>query len=132
MSSSTGDPRELSAEALVAADDRLAAAVDMIRRTGATSCGFRYHPDEQPVAWIAVAEFAGGIAHDRWEAAAGHDPLEATLRLCEELIDGGMCANCGRPTGFEPLDLGGMPSAERFCWYQYDPGAKRYVRGCAG
>jgi hypothetical protein len=108
-------------------DPRLAAAVDLLRRTGAASFAVRYSDDETPIVWLAVAEYRDG----RWEAAAGHHPLQATLRLCDTVVDGGKCTHCGRMTGFEAKALDAMPANELVCWYQYDPGRQAYVRGCA-
>lgn len=109
-------------------DPRFTAAIDLLRRTGATSFGVRYSDDEKPVVWLAVVQY-GPLRG--WEAAAGHDPVEATFRLCDRVIDGGKCQHCGRPAGFERDYLGTMPVGDVFCWYQYDPGNKAYVRGCS-
>lgn len=124
-------------------EERTHAALDMVRRTGATSTDIRWSDDQQPVVWMAVSTHyidpvthmptAGprtGVAHH--QVAAALDPLTALLRLCEQLMDGGMCAHCHRPTGFEPTDTGTMPLADTFCWTQYDPELKTYRRGCEG
>jgi hypothetical protein len=46
------------------------------------------------------------------------------------LVDGAMCAHCGKPTGLEPTLLVDMPFPEHICWYQYDPELKTFRRGC--
>jgi hypothetical protein len=108
-------------------DERmLVAAVKLIGRTGATGWQLRYSDDEQPVIWAAVAEYQG-----RYEVAAALDPLRATLRLCERLIDGGQCTHCKRPTGFSQ-DVDEMPANQLACWYQWDPELATFRRGCEG
>jgi hypothetical protein len=108
-------------------DPRFIAGVDLIRRTGAKQFQIRYSDDEEPVVWFAVALYEPR----RWEADAGGDPLQAVMRLCERLVDGGTCAKCGRPTGIDPALLGQeMPMPEMICWWQFDPGMRKFIRGC--
>jgi len=98
----------------------------MIGRTGSTGFQMRYDDEQDPVVWVAVALYKKG----RWECAAGPGPVEATLRLCEHLMDGGRCAHCGRPSGFNPDFDATMPLEPLVCWYQWDPERKTYRRGC--
>lgn len=109
-------------------DPRLAAAFVMLGRTGAKTASLRYQDDEQPVVWIAVGTWSGG----RHECAAALDPIRAALRLCEQVVDGGQCTHCHRPTGFEPDSLDEMPLDPLFCWYQWDPELATFRRGCEG
>lgn len=109
-------------------DARLIAAVEMVRRTGASNFSIRYTDDEEPVVWIAVADYGEG----RCEVDASLDPLRAVLRLCERLVDGGTCTHCGRPAGLDPDALETMPMNELVCWYQYDPERQTFRRGCEG
>jgi hypothetical protein len=106
-------------------DERFAPAVAMLRRTGAAEFQVRYCDEEKPVLWMAVARWG-----QRWEASAALGPVEAVFRLCDEVIDGGTCQHCHRPTGFEP-STDPMPLDALVCWYQYDPSTKAFVRGCA-
>jgi hypothetical protein len=118
--------------------DRLLAAFDFVRRTGAKSVQLRWSDDEQPVVWMMVAEYHvdanGRPARDggevRHEVDASLDPVRACLRLCERLADGGQCTHCGRPAGLDPDSLDTMPLNELVCWYQYDPELKTFRRGC--
>lgn len=122
-------------------DPRFAAALDLVRRTGATEVQIRYQDDEQPVVWLAVARhkmLAGRPVRDThpdgelyWSAAAGMAPYAAVMALCETLVDGGTCIHCHRPTGFTE-DYQSMPLADHFCWYQYDPELKKFRRSCEG
>jgi hypothetical protein len=66
-----------------------------------------------------------------WEVGASMDPLQAVFRLCDQVIDGGKCTHCDRPTGFV-ADIEPMPMSEMVCWYQWDPEIKTFRRGCAG
>lgn len=109
----------------VSGDDRMTAAVDLIGRTGAAEFQLRYSDDEQPVIWMAAARWK-----DRWEAAGAMSPQRAVFRLAETAIDGGTCQHCGRPSGFEPSG-DPMPLDNLVCWYQYDPGARKFAKGCA-
>lgn len=109
------------------ADRKLQAATKMIRRTGASQFQLRFHDDEQPVVWLAVAVYPDGRA----EVDASLDPLRALLRLCERLVDGGLCTHCGRPTGLDPDSLETMPMSDTICWWQYRPDLGEFQRGCA-
>jgi hypothetical protein len=108
-------------------DPRFLATIDLIRRTGAESFQIRYHDDEEPLVWIAIAEFEGN-----WEAAASLNPVTAVWRLAETLIDGGICRHCTRPAGVTDDWTGRMPLDELICWYRYDPELKKYRRSCEG
>jgi hypothetical protein len=106
------------------------AAVDLIGRTGARDFEFRLsEPDEElsgrPV-FVSIASYRGGMG---WDAGAGATPLASVERLLDQLLDGGQCTHCHRPTGVAH-NLGPMPLAEQVCWYQYDPELKTYRRAC--
>ena len=131
---SADDPRTL--------DPRFIAGVQMIERTGARSFRVGYSaPDEgEPVVWYAVASYGlnpstgrpmprgGRITH---EASAALDPVRAVLRLCEQLIDGGTCAHCGRHTIFV-ADSDTAVLDELGCVYAWDPELSTYRRNCEG
>jgi hypothetical protein len=109
--------------------DKLYAAIEFIRRTGAKQVQIRYSDDEHPDVWIVVALYDGknpakikGV-----EVDASTSATRAALRLCERLADGGQC---GKRTGLEPDLLVTMPFNQMICWYQYDPELKMFRRGC--
>lgn len=108
-------------------DPRFIPATEMIGRTGAKSFQIRYSDDEVPVVWFAVAVYN----ETQFECAAAPDPIGAVLRLCDQIVDGGMCTHCQRPTGFI-ADLDPVPLGEVVCWYQWDPELKTFRRGCEG
>jgi hypothetical protein len=108
-------------------EPRLLAGVDLLRRTGATETQIRFHDDEKPVVWLAVAVYSQGA-----EAAGALDPTLAVLRLCEQVVDGGQCTHCKRPAGLDPDTLDRMPLDQLVCWYQYDPELQTFRRGCEG
>lgn len=107
-------------------DPRFTAVVDMVGRTGAKEIQIRYSDEEKPTVWFAVAVYSD----DRFDCGAGADPYMAVCRLLDQLVDGGQCTHCGRPTGFSP-DPDSLPLGDVVCWYQYDPSTKKIVRGCA-
>ena len=122
---------------------RFVAAVDMLRRSGATTFQIRYCEEEQPVVWMAVVGYVAQgnpksgdpskqVEREVHDAAAGMTPVHAALRLCEQLIDGGTCTHCHRPTGFDADSLDAMPADRFFCWYQWDPEMATFRRGCEG
>lgn len=84
--------------------------------------------DEEPTVWIAVALYPA----KRWETDAGHDPLEAVLRLCARLVDGGRCTHCSRPTMFHATLEEPFVLERPFCIIEWDPELKTYRRGCEG
>jgi hypothetical protein len=109
-------------------DERFIAAIEFIRKTSSTGFQIRYSDDETPTVWFAVAEYPD----NKFEVDASLDPIQAALRLCERLCDGGQCRHCGRPTGLEPDSIETMPLNRTICWYQYDPELKKFRRGCEG
>jgi hypothetical protein len=107
-------------------DPRYVAAVDLIGRTGADQFKIQYcEEDAPPIIWMASAHWG-----DRWETAAALNPLRAIFRLLDEVIDGGLCVHCHRPTGFEE-SMEPMLLDNLICWYQWDPSNKKFERGCA-
>jgi hypothetical protein len=125
-------------------DPRLTAAVDLIGHTGALSFQIRYDDEKLPIIWNAVALYdvstRGGYAHFfdtehgkhvHAKVAAGLSPTAAVFRLCDEVVDGGRCGHCNRPTGFSEDQLI-MPLDDVVCWYVWDPELKIFRRGCAG
>jgi len=111
-------------------DPRLMAAVDLIGRTGAESFRIQFADEEEPVVWFAVASWKRD-GKEVYDAGAGMDARMAIFRLCDQVIDGGQCQHCNRPTGFEE-SADPMPLNELVCWYQYDPELKTFRRGCEG
>lgn len=111
--------------------DRVAAAVDMLRRTGIKKFSLRYQEDDTPTVWIAVGTWEGGHV-----AGVGFTPDNAALDLLERTIDGGRCNHCQRQT----VVIDGAPEAEFWseierldgCIYWYDADTKRYRRDCEG
>lgn len=106
--------------------DKLMAAIDFVRRTGAMSVELRFQDDDKPVIWMAVAAYPNGVH----EVDASLSPIRAALRLCERLADGGQCTHCGKPSGLDPNTYDTMPMSNIVCWYQYDPETKKFRRGC--
>jgi hypothetical protein len=113
-------------EGLSEKDPRIPAAIDLIRRTGASEFSFRYSDDEPPVVWMAIAKWG-----KTWDIGAGVNPTIALFRLLDQVIDGGQCVHCKRPTGFEE-SVDEMPLDKLVCWYQWDPERKIFRRGCEG
>lgn len=104
--------------------DTVVAVAGMMQRTGATGFQMRYSDDERPVVWIAVAEYAGGVA----DCAAGMTPGAAAWRLAEQLLDGGECKLCGKATAVV-RQAGELPELPGVC--QWRLLGDRIVSGCA-
>lgn len=111
-------------------DPRFIAAVRFLGTTGAQDFRFGYFDDEKPTVWHATASW---IREGRrvYEAAGAMTPVDAVLRLCEQVTDGGRCTHCDRVTGFDAEQLD-APFSSLICWYQYDPELKVIRRGCEG
>lgn len=105
-------------------DPRFLPAIDMLGRTGADSFQIRFCDEEKPVVWMALAEWDG-----HWEVGASMHPVKAVFRLCEQVIDGGRCQHCARPTAFMS-DFAPMPGEDFVCYYKWDPELKTFRRGC--
>lgn len=113
--------------------DKLLAAIDFIRRCGASQVQVRYSDDEEPDIWFVVAKFdkkKTPMAMNGIEVDASTNPTRAALRLCERLCDGSLCSHCHKPAALEPDSLNRMPFDQTICWYQYDPELKKFRRGC--
>lgn len=120
-------------------DPRFRPALDLLRRSGARSVQLRYSDDDQPVVWFVVVEHGldvdghpireGGVVH--YETAAALNLLTAVFRLCEQVIIGGTCAHCGRPSSFEET-LAPTFWNDELCWYQWDPERSTFRRSCEG
>lgn len=122
-------------------EPRFLAAVQLLERTGATAfrIGYSSEDDGPPTVWYACATWeqrvAGGYrvkGTGASEAAAALDPVNAVMRLCEQVIDGAECTHCHERTIFlddardaGPLDLMG-------CVYQWDPELATFRRSCEG
>ncbi len=108
-------------------DPRLVACIDLLARCGSTDFELRYSDDQEPVVWMAI-----GTWGEQHEAAGAITPLKAVLRLCEQVIDGGECKHCNRPSGVSDDWTQAMPLQRHVCWYVYDPETERFRRGCEG
>jgi hypothetical protein len=115
-------------------DSFLAACIDMAQRCGAREWQIRYSDDSEPVLWLAyclcrtedspqmVAQVAGGMSAE-----------DAAFRLCERLVDGGLCTHCGKPSGLlEVEDTGPLTDvlSRAICWYRYSAPMKRFRPAC--
>lgn len=123
-------------------DPKFLAAVKLIERTGAQSFRVGFTPDDDgpPTVWYATATWGldpstgrpmpkGG--RQRSEAAGAIHPVNAVLRLCELVIDGGTCAHCGRPTVFV-ADTDTTMLDRIGCVYAWDPELATFRRDCEG
>lgn len=113
-------------------DPKFIGGVELIRRTGARDFRIGWSPEEDgpPTVWYAVATYDAGA-----EAAAALDPVKAVMRLCEQLVDGGICRHCHQQSIFDdnpgdsPFDsLLGMLG----CVYAWDPELSTFRRSCEG
>ena len=109
----------------------LHAAFDLVERTGALSTQIRYSDDERPTVWIALAEYMRADA-PAWKLGAGLTPVAAAMALLDDVIDGGTCQHCQRPTGVTADHVGAMPLDELVCWYRFDPELATFRRSCEG
>jgi len=118
--------------------EKFTAAIDAVRRTGAKQVQIRVDEEQDPHVWVVVSGHAtrGGRPVstgkvNAWTPAAALDPLRAMLKLAADLYDGGQCAHCLRPAGFDE-GFGQMPLADHVCWVQWDPEMKVFRRACEG
>jgi hypothetical protein len=111
----------------MAEDPRLMAVLDLMRRAGARSVQLRYDEEQDPVVWVAVAEFLRGYG-----CGAGLSPGAAAMALADSTVDGGLCAHCGHPSGVTDDWREDMPLANVVCWYVFDPELAKFRRSCEG
>ena len=106
--------------------------VKWLPRLGASELQIRYSDDQAPIVWMAVAKVTVRRVSG-FEAAAALDPSEAVKRLATQLIDGGLCVHCGKPTGFEAdWTIPDFDTDAFVCWVTYDPEVDRIRLGCGG
>jgi hypothetical protein len=124
---------------------KLLAAVKLLERTGARNyrVGYSDPEDGDPVVWYAVATWRIGTdgrpiakgGRERHEAGGGLGPVSATMRLCEQVIDGGLCTHCKQLTIFDD-NPGDSPFDDLLdvmgCVYAWDPELSTFRRGCEG
>ncbi len=125
-------------------DPRLVAAIDLLRRTGCVETQVRYDEEQEPIVWVVVSKWnrgpdgrpravAAADTTEAWEASGAMTPADAAIRLVELVVDGSICAHCGRPAGadtdwaFDWQRLG-----PGICWYLYDPEVQKFRRSCEG
>lgn len=125
-------------------DPKFIAGVDLLGRTGAKNfrIGWSDEDDGPPIVWYACAEWtqvkarAGVLEINGAEAAAALDPVNAVMRLCERVIDGGTCDHCHQFTIFDDSDPMGTVTEELLdkmgCRYAWDPELKTFRRSCEG
>lgn len=120
-------------------DPRYTAAIDLVRRNGARGIQLRYDDEQNPIVWVAVAEFSvidgkitGHGKINAHQAGGGLDPLSAIFALCRACLDRrGLCVHCQRNTMFDET-FDPQPLSEFYCWYQWDPELKTFRRSCEG
>lgn len=118
---------------------RFAAAVKLIGRCGAVQFRIEHtDPADGPLVWTAIGVWGPGVMR----AAADPSPLRAVLNLCELVIDGGVCAHCGKQSAFEPTvggalafreaseDIAGAELTARVCIVTWDETTGEYRPTC--
>lgn len=127
-------------------DPRFIAGVKLLERSGAREfrIGWSDPDDGDPTVWYAYArwqvDLQTGRPVARWgrayhEAMAAIDPVEAVMRLCEKMVDGGICTHCDRMTVFSPNvdpQLEEITAVAAGCLYGWDPELETFRRGCEG
>lgn len=110
---------------------RFLAATELLGRTGADKfrIGYSSEEDGEPVVWYGLCTYPSGAA----ETAAGMDPVQAVMRLCAQVIDGGRCRHCKRVTAFVDVDedIAAMDKMGT-CVYGWDKTTESYRRTCDG
>jgi hypothetical protein len=115
-------------------DHKFLSGIDLLRRTGMSNfrIGFTDEEDGPPVIWHATAAYVLRLETTKYEVAAALDPVEAVMRLCEKIVDGGLCTHCNQNTIFyyeEPVNPG-IFLEKLGCVYAWDPELKIFRRGC--
>lgn len=119
-------------------DPRFIAGVALLERTGARDfrIGWSDEGDGPPVVWYACATWRRIPGRPKIgngaEAAGALDPINAVLRLCEQVVDGGECAHCHQLTIFDPDPEPDPPLDAMGCVYRYDPELATFRRTCEG
>lgn len=109
-------------------DPRLPAAVELLGRSGSQEFQLRYDEEQEPIVWVAVVKYKG----DAWECAGGRTPVEAAMRLAEQVFEQSVCAHCKRPAAVSSDWRDESPFANIVCWYVFDPELKKFRRSCEG
>lgn len=111
-------------------EDRYLAAVDLVGRSGANTYQLRWQDDVEPTIWLSVCTH--NVNGEKvYDVGAGLNPLQATCRLVDQLVDGAICTHCHKPTGVVHHHED-EPAFAFICWYVYDPELKTFRRSCEG
>jgi len=109
-------------------DPKFLAGIDLLKRTGMTGCRIAHSAEEEgdPVIWHVTGTW-GKATH---ECCAAMHPVEALMRLCEQVIDGGICSHCTKQTIFvhDTFEVGYLQKVG--CVYAFDPELRTFRRGC--
>jgi hypothetical protein len=127
-------------------DRKFLAAVNLLERTGMRGFRIGHTPEEdgEPVVWYATGMWmidvetgrpVAQFGHKTHDAGASMNPVQALMRLCDQVVTGGHCRHCGRDTIFDD-----NPSDSPFdallnalgCVYAWDPELAVFRRGCEG
>ena len=114
-------------ERILDEDPKFQAGVELLAQVGSMHIELRTSlpKDDGVIVFVALVH-----GNDGSECAAGSTPLGAVNRLLEWVIDGAVCVNCRRPSGFE-YDPGVSTICEdTLCWFKLDPAENRYHRSC--
>ena len=106
---------------------QLKAGIELLRRSGLVEFQIRFQDDETPTVWIAVGAWSG----ERFETASALAPDLAVRRLVDQVVDGGECAHCHRPTVVlhDASDFS-LSTIDALCAYWYDIVDETYRRAC--
>lgn len=119
-----------------ALDPRFIAGVNLLERCGARQVRVGYSDADEgpPIIWHATALLGSSHGRPVFDVAAGRDPVQAVLRLCASMTDGGECLHCHKPTMFdETVPIGTVIDQiadAAFCVYAWDPELATFRRGC--
>lgn len=81
-------------------EDALIAGVELVHRSGASSCEIGHTGDEdaewdeldEPVTWWAKAQYRGAVL----TSESYHDPIAAVEALARRVLKGAQCVGCKR------------------------------------
>lgn len=103
-------------------EDAMIASIDLVHRTGATSCEFGHNGDDDDpnATWWAQAMYRGArvIVDDH------RDPIAALEALARRLLHKARCVGCNRT-----ITLEGMASKKACRWTR---NGREWVPGCTG
>ena len=124
------------------------AGMNLLARTGAGAIQIRCSCDDVPAVWMLIVQYPNPLSvlaeastngshapEIFYETACGLGPLEAVMRLCNEVLAGSTCSFCARSVRFQVFNTvdvaaAGAPPDPTVCVVEWDNTEGQFRPSC--